>query len=120
RDHVTVVRAAEIGEPVELEVRVRVRERRLKTVERLRDERELEPIAARASRVLVVNPSGLAGQRERDQLVVDVDREQREVVAVPVPDQAADTDLEVLGFLRLEQRIEPAAAARVRELRRRR
>src|SRR5690606_12136503 len=115
-NHVARIIAARVRELVELEVRVRIAERRLQAVRGLRDQRELESVAARLPGVDVVVASGAAGHLERNQLVVDLDREQRELVAMTAIDQPAKPELDIARLLRVERRIEAAAAARIVEL----
>ena len=109
-----------IQETVELEVRVGVGERETQIVDRFARERELGAATRGLTGIREEIPAGLRRELERDEFVIDVHCEHGYLVAVAVPDQAANTDFEVLGRLRIDAGIETAGAAGVRELGRRR
>src|SRR5690606_20474912 len=96
RDYVTgEVLTVRVDEGVVHEVRIRVTHGGLQSFRRLRDQRKLEAVAARLPSVDEVVAARAAGHLERDQLVVDLDGEQRELIAVLVREQAPQSDLEV-------------------------
>ena len=94
---------------VELEVRVRVADRRLDAIGGIGDPRELDALAARLAGVLEHNCGRASvGISRADELVLDVDREHGDLVALRVADRAAQPDLEVGRGLRLERLVEAA------------